>query len=152
MTPGVDFFRVHRGAPVKRRVYLASVLVAIGGTVVGAHLMHRLGGAGRYWSLAGGITLLAGLLLGFGTLALLLFDNVWLAIRDAGIVLHDDEEERVIGWEDLGDVTAESDGTLVFGRREAEAVRFYGGRDAPVIVSRVEAARRRGRLGLRVAG
>lgn len=148
-TPGVDFFRLDRGRPTKRLLTLAGLFVATGGTVVGAHLMHRLSSSdGALLSLAGGITLMIGLLVGFGTMAMFLFENIWVALRDEGLVLHDNGEETVIAWADLGDVTIDEGGVLVLGRAEKEAVRWYAGGSAKTIAARIDEARRRGKHGL----
>lgn len=150
-TPGVDFFRLDRGRPTKRALAAGGVLVAIGGTVVGAHLVHRLDThGGAMISLAGGITLMCGLLIGFGTLARMMFENIWLAIRDEGIVLHDNGQEIAITWRDLGDVRIDPDGHLVLARDGAEALRWYAGGSAETIQSRIEEGRRKGIHGLPV--
>lgn len=126
------------------------MLVAIGATVVGAHLVHRLGAAAGPISLAGGITLMCGLLIGFGTLATLMFENIYLFIGDAGVVLHVNGAETEIAWSDLGDVVAHPSGELVLARASADAVRWDAGRAAAPIAAQIEEARRKANLGLPV--
>lgn len=156
-TPGVDFFRLDRGRPTRRLLGIASVLTGVGGTVVGAHLVHRLDSTqGALLSLGGGLTLMAGLLVGFGTLAKLLFENIWLAIRQEGVVLHDNGNETVLAWDELARVDVEPGGHLVFGVEGGarEPVRWYAGRAAVDIAARITEARRKAVHGLpvRLAG
>lgn len=127
------------------------MLTGIGGTVVGAHLVHRLdSGKGALLSLAGGLTLMAGLLVGFGTLAKLVFEDTWLAIRQEGVVLHDDDAEILVSWDELGEVIVEPAGYLVFGRAGADPVRWYAGGVAADIAARIAEARRKAAHGLPV--
>ena len=150
-TPGVDFFRLDRGRPTRRLVGLASVLTGIGGAVVGAHLVQRRDSrAGAFVSLAGGLTLMTGLLVGFATLAKLVFEDIWIAIRQEGVVLHDDGRETTDAWEDLDGVTVEPSGHLVLAREGAEPVRWYAGRVARKIADRISEARRKAVHGLPV--
>lgn len=119
-TPGVDFFRLDRGRPTRRLVGLASVLTGIGGAVVGAHLVHRLDSrAGAFVSLAGGLTLMTGLLSASPP-------SRSSSSRTSGsrygrrAVLHDDGRETTVAWEDLDGVTVEPSGHLVLAREGAE--------------------------------
>lgn len=148
-TPGVDFFRVDRSGPTKRRLIVAGVLVTLGGSVVGAHLVSRLGPSlGRVLSLAGGLTMMTGLVLGFGAMALMLFENIYIVIRDDGVLLHDNDDEIVIAWAELEGVDVEPFGALAFRRRDAEPVRWFGGAVAHDIRARVEDARRKAAHGI----
>jgi hypothetical protein len=148
-TPGIDFFRLDRGRPTRRLLAVASILTGVGGSVVGAHLVHRLDVTHAAWlSLAGGLTLMSGLLVGFGTLVKLLLENIWLAIRQDGVVLHDNGEETVLAWDDLARIDVEPGGHLVLARASAEPVRWYVGRSAQDIAARITEARRKAVHGL----
>ena len=69
-TPGVDFFRVDRSRPTRRVLAFGATMVLVGAGMIGTHLMHRLPDRVGHWvTVAGGMFLLAGLVMGFGTLA-----------------------------------------------------------------------------------
>jgi hypothetical protein len=148
VTPGVDFFRVDRSGTTKRRLAIAGVLVAVGSTTVGAHLVRRLDAVNHLVSLAGGATMLAGLVLGFGTMALMLFENVWLSIRESGLLVHENGQETTIAWEDLQSASADESGFVVIARRSEGAVRWYAGNGARDVAQRIEEARRKAAHGL----
>ncbi len=41
-TPGIDFFRVDRSGSATRLLVSAATMVTVGGSAVGAHLIHKL--------------------------------------------------------------------------------------------------------------
>ena len=147
-TAGVDFFRVDRSGPTKRLLFVAVAMVLGGSSSIGAHLVTRLPQTiAHVISLAGGIVLLAGLLLGFGTMAMLLFENVYLVIQDKGVLLHDNGKETTIAWPDLDAVEVDA-GYVVFRRKEADAIRWFAGKGAAQVQGRVDEARRKALHGL----
>jgi hypothetical protein len=147
-TPGVDFFRVDRSGATKRLLVLSSLLVAAGGTAVGAHLVSRLAAVGHVVSLVGSVTMLGGLVLGFGTMATMIFEDVWLAIREEGLLVHDNGRETVIAWDDLASIGASPGGYVLLERAGADAVRWYAGASARHVAARIEAARRKAAIGV----
>jgi hypothetical protein len=149
-TAGVDFFRVDRSGPTKRMLAIAGILVTMGATSIGAHLVHRLEpGVAHLVSLAGGLTVAVGLILGFGAMAMLLFENVYLLIREDGLVFHENGKETTIAWDDVEGVRLEEGkGVVVIERRDAEAVRWFAGKDARVVCSKVEEAKRKALHGM----
>jgi hypothetical protein len=144
-TAGVDFFRVDRSGATKRLLIVAGTLVAVGATSIGAHLVRRLGPSlGRLVSLLGGLTVVAGLILGFGAMAMLLFENVYLLLREDGVLCHENGKETVVAWSDLEDVTLEeATGVVVFQRKGAAPLRWYAGANAKELHGKVEGARRK---------
>lgn len=149
-TAGVDFFRVDRSGSVKRLLVVASLLVSAGATSIGAHLVSRLTpDVAHLVSLVGGLTVLVGLILGFGAMAMLLFENVYLLIRDDGVLCHENGKETSMAWSELGAVTVEAEtGFLVFERRGAEPLRWFAGKSAKEVHLRVEDAKRKALHGL----
>ncbi len=149
-TPGVDFFRVDRSAATRSLLVGAGSLVTVGATVVGAHLVSRLGAdLGHLLSLLGGVMVIAGLVLGFGAMAMLLFENVYLLIRQDGVLCHENGRETTIPWADLEAVSLEeASGVLVFRRRGGEPLRWFAGKTAKEIQGRVEDAKRKALHGL----
>jgi hypothetical protein len=146
-TPGIDFFRVDRSGSTRRLLAIAGVLVALGATTAGAHLVRRLADLGRTIALLGGVTMLAGLVLGFGTMAMMLFENVWLSIRAEGLLVHENGRETILAWDDL--TTIETDaGFVVLSRPAGDAVRWYAGREAEDVAARILEARRKASLGV----
>lgn len=147
-THGVDFFRVDRSGPTKRLLVVAVTMVTLGSTSVGAHLVTRLDASlGHTIALAGGVTLLAGLVLGFGAMAMMLFENVYLVIQEAGVLLHDNGKETQVPWSELDAVDLE-DGYVVLRRNEQDAIRWFAGKGAPIVRAKVDDARRKALHGL----
>jgi hypothetical protein len=149
-TPGVDFFRVDRSGSVKRLLAVAGILVTTGATAIGAHLVHRLeADTGHLVSLVGGLTVAFGLILGFGAMAMILFENVYLLITDDGVVCHENGKETKLAWSEIEDVRLEAKlGVLVFARRAGPAVRWFAGNSAASVHAKVEEARRKALHGL----
>jgi hypothetical protein len=147
-TAGVDFFRIDRARSVKRLLAVAITLVLVGSTSIGAHLVSRVDeGLAHLISLVGGTLLLGGLVLGFGAMAMLLFENVYLVIQEAGLLLHDNGKEMQIPWADLEAVKVD-EGYVVLERKDAEAVRWFAGKTAKDISAKVDDARRKALHGL----
>ena len=149
-TAGVDFFRVDRSGATRRLLILAGLLVAVGATSIGAHLVHRLEpDTGHLVSLLGGVTVVAGLILGFGAMAMLLFENVYLLIREDGLLMHENGKETTIAWADLESAALEgASGFVVFRRTAAEPLRWFAGKSAKELHARVEDAKRKALHGL----
>ncbi len=125
-------------------------MVTLGATAIGAHLVQRLPASlSHAVSLVGGITVIVGLVTAFGTLATMLFENVYLAIRDDSLLLHDNGKETVIPWEELTAVVVDAPAGVVELRRpDKPALRWFAGRGAKVVGVRIEDARRKGKHGL----
>jgi hypothetical protein len=149
-TSGIDFFRVDRSTATRRLLAIAGVLVALGAIPIGAHLMHRIGEhLGHVLSLAGGAFVLSGLILGFGAMAMMIFEDVYVLLREDAVVLHDNGKETTIPWADLAAVSLHQDrGFLMFERVEGEAVRWFVGDGAEALGPRIETARLRALHGL----
>lgn len=149
-TAGVDFFRVDRSGSTRRFLIAGVVLVTLGASSVGAHLIRRLPETVSHGvSLAGGITMLAGLLVAFGSMALMLFENAYVVIREKDLLLHDNGREDAIAWDDLATIRALGEtGMLEVTKREGTTLRWYAGRPAAEIAARVEDARRKALHGL----
>jgi hypothetical protein len=148
-TPGIDFFRVDRTAPTRRVLVFAAALILMGMTGIGAHLVHRIPiETAHFVTLLGGLATAAGLVLGFGSMLMMLFENVYLAIEVQGILIHDNGKETKIAWDELAGVEAEPRGFVALKRSEGEPVRFHAGGDSKRLVSQVEDAKRKASLGI----
>jgi hypothetical protein len=149
-TPGVDFFRVDRSATTRRLLVSGVCLVTGGATAIGAHLVRRLPESMSHLvSLVGGLAVIAGLVTSFGTLAMMLFENVYMTIRDDGLLVHDNGKETVIAWEELADVVVDAPKGLVELRRpEKEVLRWHAGKAARDVAGRIEEAKRKAAHGL----
>lgn len=147
-TAGVDFFRVDRSGPTKRLLTIATILVIVGMTAIGAHLVSRLGpDLAHLVSLAGGITVAVGLITGFGGMAMLLFENVYLLIREDGLVCHINGNETMTAWPDLESARLEG-AIVVLKRAGAEDIRWFAGNDAKTVLAKIEEAQRKAKHGL----
>lgn len=149
-TPGVDFFRVDRAGSVRRLLVAGVVMVAAGAGAIGAHLMHRIPeDLGHLVSLGGGASMIGGLVLTFGALAMILFENVYLAIRVDGLLVHDNGRETNIAWDELTEIRVDAQKGLVELRREKqEVLRWHAGKSANDVASRIEEAKRKAAHGL----
>jgi hypothetical protein len=148
-TPDVDFFRVDRSGWVKRLLALAVLLVAVGAFLIGGHLVSRLDESTSHLvSLAGGLIVAVGLITGFGAMAMILLENVYLLIGPDGLVCHDNGKETKIAWADLEAVTVDAPGFVILTRRDAEALRWFAGKGAANVSARVDEARRKALHGL----
>ena len=150
-TAGIDFFRVDRSGTTRRLLVAAAGLVAAGCLGIGAHLVHQLGeSTGRAISLLGGIITISGLILGFGGLAMLLFENVYLLIQEQGLLFHDNGKETTVPWPDFEGAALDKKepGFIVFRRKDASPLRWFAGGAAKDIHAKVEDARRKALHGL----
>ena len=148
-TPGVDFFRIDRSGPTRRLLVVAVLMVTSGATAVGAHLVHRLPvDSSHVISLVGGVSMIAGLVLAFGALAMMLFENVYLSIRDDGLLVHENGRDTVIVWEELTRVVLDPKGFVELCRDGHEPVRWFAGSAARDVATRVEEAKRKAAHGL----
>ncbi|MCW5816683.1 MAG: hypothetical protein KIT84_37135 [Labilithrix sp.] len=149
-TVGVDFFRVDRSGTTRRLLIVAGGLVTAGATTIGAHLVSNFGeGVARALSLLGGGVTIAGLVLGFGAMAMLLFENVYLLIKEEGLLFHDNGKETTVPWPDLEEAALEADsGFVVFKRKEGSPLRWFAGAAAKNLQTRVEDAKRKALHGL----
>lgn len=148
MTPGVDFFRIDRSGRTKRVLGSGIVMVVGGASAVGAHLMHRLApDTSHLVSLVGGVTMIAGLVMSFGGMAIMLFENVYLTIKEDGLLLHDNGRETALPWDELTDVDARA-GFVELRRGKKDPVRWFAGKDADDVAARIGEAKRKAALGL----
>jgi hypothetical protein len=149
-TPGVDFFRVDRSGSVRRLLVGAGVMVTLGASLIGGHLVSRLApGLGHLITLIGGLIVISGLIFGFGAMAMILMENVYLLIRPDGLLYHENGNDTVIPWGELSAVSVEpARGVVVLERTGAESVRWFAGKSAKDVSAKVEEARRKALHGL----
>jgi hypothetical protein len=151
-TPGVDFFRIDRSGSVRKLLIGAGLLIAIGVTLIGAHLVSRLGPElAHVVSLTGGLTVAVGLITGFGSMAMILMENVYLLLDQEGILLHENGKETKIAWGDLAGVSVakEEPYVLIFERlKETRPQRWFAGKNAKDIHGKIEEAKRKADHGL----
>ena len=150
-TPGVDFFRIDRSAATSRLLVTGALLVTCGATAVGAHLVHRLPeSVSRLISLTGAAAVLGGLVLAFGSLAMMMFEEIHLSIRDDGLLVHEDGKETTITWDELTAVAVDApNGSVMLHRGyDKEVVRWHAGKTAKHVAARIEEAKRKAAHGL----
>jgi hypothetical protein len=152
MRAGVDFFRVDRSGKTTKLLVSGVVLVATGASAIGAHLMHRLpDSVSHLLSLAGGIAAVGGLVTAFGALAMMLFENVYMSIRDDGLLIHDNGKETTVPWDELEEVVVlETEGLVELRRRHQDPLRWYAGAGAKDVGGRVGEAKRKAIHGLMI--
>jgi hypothetical protein len=149
-TPGVDFFRVDRSGAVRRIFIPAGTFVVVGAFLIGGHLESRLShDTAHLITLIGGLIVISGLILGFGGMAMILFENVYLLIGDSGVTCHENGKEIVIEWADLTRAAASAtSGIVVFERKGGKPIRWFAGKNAELVATKVEEARMKGLHGL----
>jgi hypothetical protein len=128
--PPIEWHRVDRGKSTRRTLAFAGVLVTGGATLVGAGFMNRLTeSTGHTIALAGACAMLAGLVLGAGTALVMIQEDMYLAVRKDGIVLHwSRDDEAVLAWDTIRSIDA-SETTLTFryGDEKTEEWKVPGG-------------------------
>lgn len=122
-------------------------------TLIGAHLVSRLSpDLAHLVSLTGGLAVVVGLITGFGSMAMILMENVYLLLDEEGILLHENGKETKISWTDLEGVSVARDEPhvllFVCRRDDANARRWFAGRNAKDIHQKIEEARRKAAHGL----
>lgn len=149
-TAGVDFFRVDRSGTTTKLLVSGVVLVTTGASAIGAHLMHRLpDSVSHLVSLTGAIAAIGGLVTAFGALAMMLFENVYMTIREDGLLIHDNGKETTVPWDELEEVVVLAPQGLVELRRgEKEPLRWHAGSAAKDVGGRIDEARRKAAHGL----
>ena len=149
-TPGVDFFRIDRSGATARVLLIGGVLVSCGALAVGAHLVRRLpDGVSRLVSLIGAAGVIGGLVLAFGTLAMMMFEEIYLAIRDDGLLVHEDGKETTIAWEELSAVVVDArQGLVVLHLHDKRTIPWHAGKTAKLVATRIEEAKRKAAHGL----
>jgi hypothetical protein len=127
---------------------VAGVLVSGGMFLIGAHLVSRLeAGSSHTITLIGGLMLATGLITGFGAMAMMLFENVYLQIKKDGVLLHENGKETEIAWTDLESVEHETT-FVVLRRASGEPIRWFAGNDAAHVRTQVDEAKRKAAHGL----
>jgi len=149
-TPGVDFFRIDRSAATTRLLVTGGLLVTCGATAVGAHLVRRLPESmSRIISLSGAAAVIGGLVLAFGSLAMMMFEDIYLAIRDEGLLVHEDGKETTIAWDELSAVVVDAPrGLVALHRKDKEVLEWHAGKAAKNVAARIEEAKRKAAHGL----
>lgn len=125
-------------------------MVTGGASAVGAHLVGRMAtDVSHLVSLAGGVSLATGLVLTFGALAMVLFENVYLAIHEDHLLVHDNGRETKISWDDLTAVGIDAPrGYVELHRENEEVLRWYAGKSATHVAARIREAKRKSAHGL----
>lgn len=128
---------------------VAAFMVASGAMGVGAHLVRRVPvGLRPTVSIVGGVVMLAGLVIAFGSMALMLFEDVYLSIRVDGLLLHENGRETLLPWDDLTQVAVLPNGVLELRREGKDALRWFAGTSVDEVAARVQQARRKAAHGL----
>lgn len=149
-TAGIDFFRVDRSKSTRKILTVAGAFILVGMTLASAHLVSRLEpGTAHLVSLGGGLLTISGLILGFGAMAMLLFENAYLLIQKEGLLLHENGKETMLRWTDLDTMTLDApSGVIVFAPARGKVVRWFAGKNAKEVLAKIEEAKRKADHGL----
>jgi hypothetical protein len=140
-----EYFRVDRSGGTRRVLAFAASLITVGATAVGATFVRRLAEVtGHVIAFGGGLCVLAGLVLGFGSMAAVVMENAYLALTRRGLVLHTDADERRIAWDTLKTARADRGAGMVeLELDDGELVTWFAGPVCDDIAKRVSEAHRR---------
>ncbi|MCA9586298.1 MAG: hypothetical protein KC657_13155 [Myxococcales bacterium] len=140
-----EYFRVDRSGGTRRVLAFAACLIAVGATAVGATFVRRVSEVlGQIIALGGGLCVLGGLVIGFGSMAAVVMENAYLALTRRGVVLHTDADERCITWDALKTARADRDAGIVeLELDDGELVAWFAGPVCDDIAKRVAEAHRR---------
>lgn len=148
----LEWFRVDQSRRTRWRLAVSAVLVASGASLAGAHLVHRLGTSTQLpLSLVGAALTLTGLVIGFGSMALLMFEDSYVGVCREGIVVHHNDHEERVAWSELHRCEALGEDLIV--HRHADApVSWRAGPAAQRIATELEQRKAKGLLGILYRG
>src|SRR5262245_40559326 len=137
----IEYFRVDRSKKTRRLLVFGAILIATGTTGIATNFFRPLArDISGHVTFAGVVLLIFGLVMSFGSMALLVIENNFVAVRVSGVVLHRNEDEQVVPWDDIERFEAD-DTELVIHKKNADAVRWFMGGTARVLAEHLERRR-----------
>jgi hypothetical protein len=138
------------GRDVRRTMIPAGILVVVGGTLIGAAFVSRLGQTlGHGVALVGACMTLGGLVLAVGSAVVMIQEERYLAVRVDGILLHPSRDnETLVAWDDIAEVSANADGAVIVKRKEGSAETWSVGAEAGALADKLEDFRKKAALGI----
>jgi hypothetical protein len=148
----LSFVRVTRARGTSWLLSVGATFTSIGGFMIGAAFVKRLDDHFRTLaSLGGAAILIFGLVTAFSGLAALLMHDVYIAIREDGVILHANKDETFLPWSTIARVRLGEDARSVHFDTKDDADGPAGGwivgGEAGELVDRLEQLRRKAALG-----
>src|SRR5262245_49849027 len=100
---------------MRRTLAFAAVLITFGATFVGAGFMSRFSeSTGHTIALLGACAMVAGLVLGAGTALVIMQEDMYLAVRVDGVLLHwGRDKEKLLSWDAIAAIDVQEE-SIVF--------------------------------------
>ncbi|HWL86610.1 MAG TPA: hypothetical protein VNO21_12455, partial [Polyangiaceae bacterium] len=97
----LEFYRVDQSGPTKRILIPAVALLTVGPPMVLFSAALRKFPGSTAIGVVGAALMIAGLVIGFSGLGMLMLDDRYLAVVQGGLLVHLGKEETFIAWEDV---------------------------------------------------
>jgi hypothetical protein len=139
----LEFYRVDQSKPTKRILIPAVLLLTVGPPMILVSAALKKFPGSSAMGVVGAALMIAGLVVGFAGIAMLMLDDRYLAVVEGGVLIHLGKEESFFSWDSLEKIHAE-EGDLVLTVREQDPFRFPFSPDRLAeIASRLEDWRRK---------
>jgi hypothetical protein len=151
----IEWHRVDATRGARGLLLWGALLIALGGTLIGAAFVQRISPSTRSGiTLLGAASMLAGLVIGFGSMGLLLTADAYIAVRTDGVLLHSSKDETLLAWGDLRSTRLDDEGMCIVFMGEAKEPlgTFYAGSQARALAERIDKLRQRAELGIELGG
>ena len=145
----LEFYRVDQSGPTKRILIPAVALLTVGPPMVLFSAALRKFPGSVAIGVAGAALMIAGLVIGFFGIGMLMLDDRYLAVVEGGLLVHLGKEETFFAWDSLQAIRCEGEALVVVPREPSEpgesaALRFpFSKKSLPEIAARLEEWRRR---------
>jgi len=142
----LEFYRVDQSGPTKRILIPAVALLTVGPPMVLFSAALRKFPGSTAIGVVGAALMIAGLVIGFSGLGMLMLDDRYLAVVQGGLLVHLGKEETFIAWEDVAAIRCEGTDLVVVPREAASPAHLrvpFSKKRLPEISARLEEWRRR---------
>jgi len=144
----LEFFRVDRSPRTRALLTFGAIFILFGTSGIATNFIHRVPREiASLTTFGGAVLLIFGLVTSFASMALLVIENHYVAVRKDGLVMHRNESEQTVPWSDIETFGAEGESLLVVLKSGGE-IRWFMGNAVPKLVAHLEQQRAKALHGL----